>query len=189
MKKIGFFFQHIENRFWLDKVNSNRYFASISILFVLLTGILSGSGQVLGAWFRWDIATNNIAMIGLTLYIWGLNVGESAIASKSIGVAVGRSLLLLAYMLGALVLGYVGSVVLLFLVLILLVVFLLSGGIGGLLKGAGGASGSSSSTKPDQFGYDGSSAYKLEDTGGGYARDSAGRRWKNEGGSKWHLDE
>ena len=42
----------------------------------------------------------------------------------------------------------------------------------------------------DRWGYDeNGSAHKLENIGGGYARDSDGRRWKNDGGSKYHLDE
>lgn len=56
-------------------------------------------------------------------------------------------------------------------------------------SGTSGASDSSSDSGPDQFGYDGSIAYKLKKTGGGYAHDDSGRRWKSDGGSKWHLDE
>ena len=42
----------------------------------------------------------------------------------------------------------------------------------------------------DRWGYDeNGSAHKLENIGGGYARDSDGRRWKSDGGSKYHLDE
>ena len=42
----------------------------------------------------------------------------------------------------------------------------------------------------DHWGYDeNGSAHKLENIGGGYARDSSGRRWKNDGGTKYHLDE
>ncbi len=169
------------------KINSNPYFATLSLWFVLFVGILTGGGQVIGGWFsKDDIQPDNVAMIALVLFVWCANMGESVVASPNARIAIFRSLLLLLYMAVALVLGYVGSVVLLFLVLIVLVVFFLSGGIGALLKGAGG---SSSGTCPDQYGYDGSSAFKLEDMGGGYARDGAGRRWKNEGGSNWSLDE
>lgn len=176
---------------FVRKVDSNPYFATLSLWFVLLVGILSGSGQVIGGWFQMDaIRADNMAMISLTLFIWCLNMGESVLASKSIRIAICRSLLLLVYMAGALVLGYLGSVILLFLVLTLLVVFLLSGGIGAILKGEGGSPGSNPSTaSADQFGFDGSSANKLENLGGGYGRDRDGRRWKNEGGSKWSLDE
>ena len=188
MKNGLIWFWNLDRRIWGDKLDTNRYFATLSVLCAALAGACAGGGQVLSAWFRWDLAVSNVAVIGLSIFIWGLNVAESIIASKGFAIPVWRSLLLLVTLLAATAIGYAGAVVVLFLILIVLVLFVVAGGIGAM---GGAASGSSSSSNDEQEEYihneyggkvtlkegfggkmHGSDGRTYERTGGGYVRES-----------------
>ena len=187
MKNKITLFWVLERKIWGDRVNANPYFATLSILAVALAGAISGGGRLFYEWFGWDMAMSNVAMAALIVWVWGYDVAESIVASQGWKPALGRSLLLLPILALAFAVGAVVSVVVICVIVVWLVLLFISYA----LESSGGRSGSRSSddSGPDQFGYDGSAAHKLEKTGGGYARDDSGRRWKNDGGSKWRLDE
>lgn len=88
MKNGLIWFWNLDRRIWSDKLETNRYFATLSVLCAALAGACAGGGQVLSAWFRWDLEVSNVAVIGLSIFIWGLNVAESIIASKGFAIPV-----------------------------------------------------------------------------------------------------
>lgn len=183
MKNGLIWFWNLDRRIWGDKLETNRYFATLSVLGAALAGACAGGGQVLGAWFRWDLAVSNVAVIGLSIFIWGLNVAESIIASKGFAIPVWRSLLLLVTLLAATSIGYAGAVVVLFLILIVLVLFVVAGGIGAM--GGGGASGSSSSSDDEQEEYiynEYGGKVTLKEGFGGKKYGSDGRTYDRTGG-------
>ncbi|WP_143029391.1 hypothetical protein [Alistipes timonensis] len=140
MKNKMTFFGAIERNIWGDKINANPYFATLSILAVMLAGAVAGGGRLFYEWFRWDMAMNNVAMAALIVWIWGYNVAESIIAAEDWKVALGRSLLLLPVLILAFVFGAVASVVVICLVILWLALMFISYA----LTSSGGRSGSRS---------------------------------------------
>lgn len=189
MKDRFTLFHALERKIWGEKIHANPYFATISIFAAALAGALFGGGRLFYEWFDWDVAVGNVAAAAFVVVVWGYDVAESIIACESWKAALGRSALLLPVLVLAFVIGAVVSVVVIVVVVVVLAVWFMALFAGQALKGSGGRS-SGRSSGPDQFGYDeNGSACKLEVTGGGYARDDYGRRWRNDGGTKWHLDE
>lgn len=190
MKENITWFWAWEKRIWADKIETNRYLATLSILFAAIMGACLGGGRVFHEWFGWDSAPNVVALGYLLILILGMNFCETVVASKVGWVILWRSLLLMLCVIVAFAIGVIASVVVIFLTAAWLVLML----VGSLLSGSGSRSSSSrsgqSSGGVEQYGYDeNGSQYTMRDIGGGYARDDNGRRWKNDGGSKWSLDE
>lgn len=143
--KITFFYT-LEESIWNNKVDANRYLATLSILFVAVLGGLAGGGSALESFFNWDTAPSLLAIIASCVFIWGTNVAESIIVSTNPLVALLRSLLLLLVMAVAFVAGYVLAVVVIVIVCITLVLLFCTGALKGALSGGGGGSSSSSSS-------------------------------------------
>lgn len=182
------FFGALERKIWGDKINANPYFATLSILAVMLAGAVSGGGRLFYEWFGWDMAMNNVAMAALIVWVWGYDVAESIVAAEDWKAALGRSLLLLPVLILAFVFGAVASVVVICLVILWLALMFISHA----LSSSGGRSKkrSADGSGPEQYGYDENGLQVvIRNEGGGYGRDDYGRRWKNEGGSKWSKDE
>lgn len=89
MKEAIAWFYTIDKKLWGDKIETNPYFATLSILFVALVGACSGAGRIFYEWFDWDVATNNVAMAYLFILIWGMNLCESIVASESAWIGCG----------------------------------------------------------------------------------------------------
>ena len=53
--KITFFYT-LEESIWNNKVDANKYLATLSILFVAVLGGLAGGGSTLESFFNWDTA-------------------------------------------------------------------------------------------------------------------------------------
>lgn len=119
--KITFFYA-LEETIWNEKVEANPYFGTLSILIVALSGALVGGDNILNAWFDWNLNISLIGTIGACLYLWGLNVGESIVATSTTLTALLRSLLMLVVMAGAFGLGYVASVIVITIVCLILTI-------------------------------------------------------------------
>ena len=119
--KITFFYA-LEETIWNEKVEANPYFGTLSILIVALSGALVGGDNILYAWFGWEMKISLIGTIGACLYLWGLNVGESIVATNTALTALLRSLLILAVMAGAFGLGYVASAIVIGIVCLILTI-------------------------------------------------------------------
>lgn len=191
MKDRFTLFHALEREIWGEKINANPYFATISIFAAALAGALFGGGRLFYEWFDWDVAVGNVAAAAFVVVVWGYDVAESIVASESWKAVLGRSALLLPVLVLAFVIGAIVSVVVIVVVVVVLALWFMALFAEQALKSSGDRSSvRSSGSGPDQVGYDETgSACKLEETGGGYARDDYGRRWKNDGGPKWHLDE
>ena len=188
MKEKITWFWNWEKRIWDDKVEANRYFATLSIMFVAVMWACVGGGRIFHEWFNWDTDTNVVAVGALLILIWGYNLAESIVASKTAMTALWRSLLVLVCLVGFFAFGVVASVVVIVLVIGYLILLVVSG-----VLSAGGKSGRGglfSDQQVEQYGYDeNGSQHTMRNIGGGYARDDYGRRWKNAGGSNWEKDE
>ena len=103
-KNILNFFYAIDKRFWGDDIYTNRYFASVCLLFVAL----QGGGTIFRSWFGWNVEMNIISTIGLSSIIFGSNLFESIVAAKP-KIAFLRSLLTFGCFVAAFALGYLGS--------------------------------------------------------------------------------
>ncbi len=187
-EKITWFWP-LEKQIWGQKINTNQYLATLSILFAAIMGACVGGGHIFHEWFEWNTAPDLMAIGYLLILIIGVNIFESIIASTG-WVVLWRSLLILVCLVLAFAIGVIASVVVIFLTVAWLALML----VGSLLSGSGSSGSSrrsgSSSDGVEQYGYDENGAsFTMHDEGGGYARDDNGRRWRNEGGSKWRLDE
>ena len=146
--KITFFYT-IEEGIWNNKVDANKYLATLSILFVAVLGGLAGGGSALEGLFNWDTDPSLLATIASCIFIWGANVAESIIVSSTPLVALLRSLLLLVVMAASFVAGYVLAVVVIIIVCIVLMLLLFTGALKGALSGGGRGSSSSSTNSDD----------------------------------------
>lgn len=179
MKNKMTFFGAIERNIWGDKINANPYFATLSIISVLLAGAVSGGGRLFYEWFGWDMVMNNVAMAALIVWIWGYNVAESIVAAEDWKVALGRSLLLLPVLILAFAFGFIASVVVIFLVTAWVVLML----VGALLSGSGG--GNSKKKR-----YSLNDGTEVEEESDGVYRDvsGSGRTFRDVGGGRVRED-
>ena len=185
MNKITWFYNW-EKRLWGDKIEANRYFATISILFSALLGVIFAGGELIAGVANVNLTTPLVIVFALVAVVYSINVAESIMATTTIGSALGRSALLLLCMTAGLVVGVVATVVVALIIGLYIVLFF----IGGMLGGSSKKSGSSSSSNTGMYAYDeNGSQVNLTDEGGGYARDEYGHLWKNAGGSRWTKDE
>lgn len=145
-KNILNFFYAIDKRFWGDDIYTNRYLASLSLLFVALLGAMQGGGSILNSWFGWDVEMNILTTIELSILVFGYNLFESIVSAKP-KIAILRSLLILLCFVAAFVLGYVFAAVVLFAVAAIVVL----GFIGAAL---GGGSKSGRATVTDEYGHE-----------------------------------
>ncbi len=188
MKNKITWFWNIDRRLWGDDLATNRYMATITLMFAMVLGALAGGGTLLSEMFGWNISISYAAAGQTLVYIWGYNVAESVIATDSYKIMVLRSLLLLVVTVAAVAIGALVSAVVIIGVILWLGLMIISAGLsGGFGKGS---SSSSSSSEPQEYGYDeNGSQHRIKRSGGGYGFDEDGRRWKNESGSKWSPDE
>lgn len=135
MKEKITWFWAWEKRIWGDKIETNCYLATLSILFAAVMGACLGGGRIFHEWFGWDSAPNVIAVGYLLILILGMNFCETVVASKPGWVILWRSLLVMTCILAAFAIGVIASVVVIFLVTAWLVLML----IGTLLSGSGGS--------------------------------------------------
>lgn len=133
MKEKLTWFYAFEKELWGDKVASNPYLATLSLLFCALLGALVGGGNTLHSWFNTDTQVLLLTTLGVVGLIAVYNVGESILVSQTHGIAAARSTLLLlgcALLFG---IGYVMAVV----VMILVAAWLILAGVSGALSGSG----------------------------------------------------
>lgn len=121
MKKLLAKIIFIDN-IWGDKVSANQWLLPLSILTAALSGVILGGSMT----FKSADSSMQIAMCYSLIMLWGYNLAESIIASKTPLVALGRSALTLVLIAATFVVSYVAAVVvLIIIILILLAVVLL----------------------------------------------------------------
>lgn len=89
------FFHFIEEKLWGDKVNANKYFATLSILFAAMIGACHTEAAYSLPLLRWNIDFPTQLLLILAVYLWMVNTAESVFACKEIETACLRSLLIL----------------------------------------------------------------------------------------------
>ena len=163
--KITFFYA-IEETLWNEKVEANKYFATLSILFVALVGACNSVGGALQSMLDINLSPSTFASAGVLIFVWGLNVAESIVASTTPLTALGRSMLMLVVLTLSLGAGIIaGGIVVLVVCIILFVLFCMF--LIGMFAG-------SSSKSPGLFDS------LLGRYGDGEAKDSNGHKMKGE---------
>ncbi len=132
MKEKITWFYTLEKGWWGDKVQSNPYLATISLMFVALLGALTGGGNTLHNWFNTDTQMILLTALGVVCIIAIYNVGESILAAQNGKVATLRAVVLLLGMFLAFGVGYLMAVVVLVIVAIWFVVTFLTGALAGV---------------------------------------------------------
>lgn len=116
MKEIITWFWAWEKSLWKEDIGTNRYFATLSILFAALVGACVGGGNTLYDWFGWQLQSSVLGSSALLWYIWCLNLAESILSVGRIRVMLLRSLSVTVCFAAAYGIGYIGSIVMLVLV-------------------------------------------------------------------------
>ena len=134
--KITFFYA-IEEKLWDERVNANKYLATLSILCVALLGAWHTAGSFLASSLNWHVEMSVFHAIMLAAYLWVLNAVESVLACKDMKTAVLRSLLILvsialAYIAGV-VLGTIDIIIVYIVLFVLFYIFMLQM-LGGNMK-------------------------------------------------------
>lgn len=140
--KILSFFNVIERNIWGDKIDTNPYLATLSILFIALMGACNGGSEYINDLIETNIYTPPVtATLGFLILLFGFNLTESIIATDSAKIATLRALMLLFIHPVAYVLGYVLSVIMLVIITIIvaiaLFIMLIKAMLGGGVSGGG----------------------------------------------------
>ena len=134
--KIATFMHTADKAFWHDRIVTNRYFATLSVLFALFAGVVtpqahSGLRQWLAdSFLEWGVFSSLLAAIGVLFVLVVLNIGESIIGANDFACRLQRSLwvtlvISIFFILG-LIGGHVATVILILLTVVLLIEMLLS---------------------------------------------------------------
>lgn len=89
LNKTGLFMFTADTSFWRGKIASNRYFATLSVLFTLLMGLVTAEkANDVRRWLKrsfleWETTPSLVAAIGVLLVVVALNICESVMAAKS----------------------------------------------------------------------------------------------------------
>ena len=91
---IATFMHTADKAFWHEKMNTNRYFATVSVLFALLAGFVSMQGFDLlaNSFLKWQIYPSRLASVGVLIVLIALNVCESIFGAKDVASGLLRSL-------------------------------------------------------------------------------------------------
>lgn len=143
MKKSLFTILHtLDENIWGEHINSNKYLATITLLFCTLFGVILGGGNYLGDLFDWNINISTTASIASVIVLIGYNIAESIIAADSAKIAALRALMMCGIMILGFVAGLVGSVILLAILTIIIgiyfIILVLKVALGGSVGGGGG---------------------------------------------------
>lgn len=193
MKKYQYLYNNLEKKLWGDKVRSNIYLASVTILLAGLCGVFGAGGDSVAMVLMGSAnftLSNYCGGILMLVMLWGLDVYESIVVSETSGIALRRSLLLLGIMLAAFALGILLSIVVIAIVAFVIGLFIMSGAFAAAFDSMTGSS-SSSSSGPSCPQESGPQKYKitdengceriLEDQGFGKFKDDRGDYWKSDG--------
>ena len=119
MKKI-FIIHAIDKSIWGDKIDSNRYFASITLLFCTIMGAVIGGYSYLDSMIDLNINISITSCLCGLVTLVGLNIAESIMAATDADTAVLRSLLVSVLLILGFGLGVLASVIMLVIITIIL---------------------------------------------------------------------
>lgn len=182
------FFNSIEEKLWGEKVEANKYFATLCVLCIALLGAWHTAGSFLSSALDAPTEMSVFRALLLLAYLWVLNIAESVLACKDTKTATLRSLLVLGAFVCAYIVGVILGVIVIIIVCIVLVViglYFLMGMLNGSLNTS---SGRSSSNEKDEYEYTDNGMVKVSDmdssrlrmtdvNGHDYARNSESDRW------------
>ncbi len=135
MKKIVNWFNSIERAIFGRKINSNSYFATMSLMFVAFLGALLGCKEFLPEWeflmYYMDLDVsprgfNGITFCAIAVVLLTMNIAESIAAAENPGVAAGRAGLVTGAFIAVMLMGYLTSVLMLVTIVVWIVLLLVS---------------------------------------------------------------
>lgn len=170
MRNTLLIFWIFDKKIWGDKVNTNEYFATISLLIIGLSGAVNGGATAINNFFDTNLNTNLAASLGFCAFVYGLNLYESIIASENISTAIYRSIYMLFITAGLFVLGYVVSFLVIAAVIIIVV-----GAVALKMIGATVTGGPEKASVRDEYG----NKVKLKKNMWGDYEGSDGSTWKD----------
>lgn len=134
--KIATFMHTADKAFWHEKMATNRYFATVSVLFALLSGIVTDQANggvrkwLADSFLKWDVYPSLLAALGVLFLLITLNIGESIMSAKNVVSALLRSLWVTLVISIFFIVGIkcqqVATVILILLTVVLLIEMLLS---------------------------------------------------------------
>ncbi len=95
---------------WGERLNTNQYLGTLSILFIALLGAYGGGGKAL-EYVGLNTNINLLMVASSIVFVWAYNVAESIMASTNFLVALSRILLFSLATVISLLLGVVASFV------------------------------------------------------------------------------
>ena len=140
MKNKMTWFYTIDKKIWGDRIETNPYLGTLSLMFAALMGAIYGSAEALNSMFDWGTVGNVVQCISMLVYVWVFNVAESVIASANWKVATLRSLLLLLGFVLMYVIGVVMALVVIGIIILWLALLVITGVLkasiapGGMIK-------------------------------------------------------
>ncbi len=175
MKKITWF-SSIEEKIWGDKIESNRYLATLSIMTAAVLGAFLGGSSALNDMFDWSVEFTVPALAGALCIFASINMAESIWACPTIGITVARTALVTLLIALAAVVGAVVAVVVIVIVCLWLLLMVASVALGG----SSGSSGKRRGTLDD--------GTEVEESGRGltgevYYKDRHGNEYEGSVGS------
>lgn len=134
--KIATFMHTADKAFWHEKIATNRYLATLSVLFALFAGIVTPEAHrgvrqwLTDSFLEWGIFSSLLAAIGVLVVLVVLNIGESIISAGDNACRLLRSLWVTLVISITFILGLFGGkvaiVILILMMVILLIEMLLS---------------------------------------------------------------
>ena len=134
--KIATFMHTADKAFWHEKMETNRYFATLSVLFALLAGIITAEAHngvrqwLADSFLKWEVSPSLPAAIGVLFVLVTLNIGESIIGAKDFVSLLLRSLWVTLVISIVFILGlmeeHVTTIILILMTVILLIEMLIS---------------------------------------------------------------
>lgn len=129
--EVSTFMYTLDRRLFGEKMESNRYFGTLCILFVAVLGGCTYKGSFIIKDFidnviDWNVGHSIIAAIAISFILWGLCLAESIVASSSILATIERTLIYLGIMVAAFLIGaFVSDALVLYVTIAILVLMVL----------------------------------------------------------------
>lgn len=95
---------------WGERMNTNQYLGTLSVLFIALLGAYGGGGKALD-FVGLTVNANLLMVASSVVFVWAYNVAESIMAASNFLVALSRILFFSFASVVALALGAVASFV------------------------------------------------------------------------------
>ena len=130
--EVSTFMYTLDKRLFGEKMESNKYFGTLCVLFVAVLGGCTYKGSYVIIDFiknviDWNVGHSMIAAIAISFILWGLCLAESIVASLSVLATIERTFIYLGIMIVAFLIGaFVSDALVLYFTIAILVLMVLT---------------------------------------------------------------